>query len=166
MLDPAFTSALARLVPPAALLTSAEDTRPYECDGLTLYREQPGAVLLPDTEAQVVEILRLCHAARVPVVARGAGTSLSGGALPIAQGVRDWHAVQGGDAVETAVAGGDDYELLFTVRPSWRGRLRAVRTGVGDLPITRIGAVTRNREVVLSTSTGPRALPAGFDHFR
>ena len=87
MLDPAFTSALARLVPPAALLTSAEDTRPYECDGLTLYREQPGAVLLPDTEAQVVEILRLCHAARVPVVARGAGTSLSGGALPIAQGV-------------------------------------------------------------------------------
>ncbi|HKU87042.1 MAG TPA: FAD-linked oxidase C-terminal domain-containing protein [Casimicrobiaceae bacterium] len=87
MLDPAFTSALARLVPPAALLTAAEDTRPYECDGLTLYREQPGAVLLPDSESQVVEILRLCHAARVPVVARGAGTSLSGGALPIAQGV-------------------------------------------------------------------------------
>ena len=87
MLDPALTSALARVVPHAALLTAAEDTRPYECDGLTLYREQPGAVLLPDTEAQVVEILRLCHAARVPVVARGAGTSLSGGALPIAQGV-------------------------------------------------------------------------------
>ena len=87
MLDPAFTSALARLVPPAALLTAAEDTRPYECDGLTLYRELPGAVLLPDTEAQVVEILRLCHAAQVPVVARGAGTSLSGGALPAANGV-------------------------------------------------------------------------------
>jgi glycolate oxidase len=87
MLDPAFTSALARLVPPASLLTAAEDTRPYECDGLTLYREQPGAVLLPDNEAQVVEILRLCHAARVPVVARGAGTSLSGGALPAANGV-------------------------------------------------------------------------------
>src|SRR5512132_1165576 len=87
MLDPAFTSALARLVPPASLLTAAEDTRPYECDGLTLYREQPGAVLLPDNEAQVVEILRLCHAARVPVVARGAGTSLSGGALPAADGV-------------------------------------------------------------------------------
>ena len=87
MLDPAFTSALAKVLSPASLLTAAEDTRPYECDGLTLYREQPGAVLLPDHEAQVVEILRLCHAARVPVVARGAGTSLSGGALPVAQGI-------------------------------------------------------------------------------
>jgi glycolate oxidase len=87
MLDPAFTSALAKLLPPASLLTAAEDTRPYECDGLTLYREQPGAVVLPDSEAQVVRILRLCHAARVPVVARGAGTSLSGGALPAAGGV-------------------------------------------------------------------------------
>jgi len=94
------------------------------------------------------------------------GMHIEAGSLPIAQGVRDWHAVHGGDAVETAVGGGDDYELLFTVRPSWRGRLRAVRTGVGDLPITRIGAVTRNRDVVLSTSTGARALPAGFDHFR
>ena len=87
MLDSAFTSALARLVPPASLLTAAEDTRPYECDGLTLYRQQPGAVVLPDNEAQVVEILRLCHAAGIPVVARGAGTSLSGGALPAADGI-------------------------------------------------------------------------------
>ncbi|HEX6136263.1 MAG TPA: FAD-linked oxidase C-terminal domain-containing protein [Casimicrobiaceae bacterium] len=87
MLDPTFTSALAAIVPPSALLTAAEDTRPYECDGLTLYREQPGAVVLPDNERQVVEILRLCHAAHVPVVARGAGTSLSGGALPAAQGI-------------------------------------------------------------------------------
>jgi len=87
MLDATLTSALAAILPPSALLTAAEDTRPYECDGLTLYREQPGAVALPESEAQVVEILRLCHAARVPVVARGAGTSLSGGALPVASGV-------------------------------------------------------------------------------
>ncbi|HEX7327929.1 MAG TPA: FAD-linked oxidase C-terminal domain-containing protein [Casimicrobiaceae bacterium] len=87
MLDPAFTSALAAIVPDEALLTNAEDTRPYECDGLTLYRELPGAVVLPEDEAQVVRILELCHAARVPVVARGAGTSLSGGALPVADGV-------------------------------------------------------------------------------
>src|SRR5512132_2518911 len=87
MLDPAFTSALARLVPPASLLTAAEDTRPYECDGLTLFREQPNAVLLPENEAQVVAILKLCHAARLPVVARGAGTGLSGGALPDREGI-------------------------------------------------------------------------------
>ena len=67
MLDHAFTSALARVLPPSALLTAAEDTRPYECDGLTLYREQPGAVVLPDNEAQVLQILRLCHAARVQI---------------------------------------------------------------------------------------------------
>jgi glycolate oxidase len=87
MLDPSFTTALAAIVPPPALLTAAEDTRPYECDGLTLYREQPAAVVLPDNEAQVVAILKLCNAARVPVVARGAGTSLSGGSLPVAEGI-------------------------------------------------------------------------------
>ncbi|MGH8803110.1 MAG: FAD-binding protein, partial [Casimicrobiaceae bacterium] len=87
MLDPAFTSSLAAIVSDEALLTKAEDTRPYECDGLTLYRELPGAVVLPETEAQVVRILELCHAARVPVVARGSGTSLSGGALPVRDGI-------------------------------------------------------------------------------
>ncbi|MEO6927538.1 MAG: FAD-linked oxidase C-terminal domain-containing protein, partial [Casimicrobiaceae bacterium] len=87
MLEASVQAKLAAVLAPSALLTAAEDTRPYECDGLTLYREQPAAVALPDTEAQVVAILALCHAARVPVVARGAGTSLSGGALPNAQGV-------------------------------------------------------------------------------
>jgi glycolate oxidase len=87
MLEPALQAQLAALLPAAGLLTAAEDTKPYECDGLTLYREQPAAVALPETEGQVVEILRFCHAARLPVVARGAGTSLSGGALPSARGV-------------------------------------------------------------------------------
>jgi glycolate oxidase len=87
MLDSVHHAGLAALLPPASLLTAPEDTRPYECDGLTLYRELPGAVALPETEGQVVEILRYCHAARIPVVARGAGTSLSGGALPSAKGV-------------------------------------------------------------------------------
>jgi glycolate oxidase len=87
MLDPAHHAELAALLPPGSLLTAPEDTRPYECDGLTLYRELPGAVALPEIEGQVVEILRFCHAARIPVVARGAGTSLSGGALPVASGV-------------------------------------------------------------------------------
>jgi glycolate oxidase len=87
MLDSTVHAQLAAILPPAALLTSPEDTKPYECDGLTLYRALPAAVLLPETEAQVVAILKTCHAAGIPVVARGAGTSLSGGALPDINGV-------------------------------------------------------------------------------
>jgi glycolate oxidase len=87
MLDDAVHAQFAAILPPAALLTSAEDTRPYECDGLTLFRERPAAVLLPENEAQVVAILKACFGARIPVVARGAGTSLSGGALPDRRGV-------------------------------------------------------------------------------
>ena len=87
MLEPAIHAQLAAILPPSALLTTAEQTRPYECDGLTMYRELPAAVAIPDDEAQVVAILKHCYEARVPVVARGAGTSLSGGALPNKHGV-------------------------------------------------------------------------------
>jgi glycolate oxidase len=87
MLNPALLTALGNILPAAAILTAREDTRPYECDGLTMFRAAAGAVLLPETEAQVVAIMRLCHAARLPVVARGAGTGLSGGALPAPEGV-------------------------------------------------------------------------------
>ena len=87
MLDSNVHARLAALLPPSALLTSAEDTRPYECDGLTIYREVPAAVAIPDHESQVVAVLKQCHASRVPVVARGAGTSLSGGAMPDKNGV-------------------------------------------------------------------------------
>jgi len=87
MLDPAIHAQLTAILPPSALLTAAEDTRPYECDGLTMYRELPAAVAIPENEAQVVAILERCHAAGVPVVARGAGTSLSGGARPDKRGV-------------------------------------------------------------------------------
>jgi glycolate oxidase len=87
MLDASTAKSLASILPAEAFLTTAEAVRPYECDGLTLFRQQPGAVALPETEAQVVALLKACHAARVPVVARGAGTGLSGGALPHAEGV-------------------------------------------------------------------------------
>jgi glycolate oxidase len=80
-------AALQRLLPPGALLYHAEDTTPYECDGLTAYRQRPLAVALPESEAQVQAVLQACHALQVPVVARGAGTGLSGGAMPNAQGV-------------------------------------------------------------------------------
>jgi glycolate oxidase len=80
-------AALQALVPAHALLWQAEDTTPYECDGLTAYRQQPLVVVLPETEAQVAAVLAACHRLQVPVVARGAGTGLSGGALPHALGV-------------------------------------------------------------------------------
>ena len=78
---------LSAVLPAHALLWHTEDTLPYECDGLTAYREQPLAVALPETEDQVAAVLRTCHRLNVPVVARGAGTGLSGGALPHKLGV-------------------------------------------------------------------------------
>ncbi|MDE2452114.1 MAG: FAD-binding protein [Burkholderiales bacterium] len=78
----AVVAALAPLLPPHALLWQREDTVPYECDGLTAYRQLPLAVALPETESQVAAVLRTCHQLEIPVVARGAGTGLSGGALP------------------------------------------------------------------------------------
>ena len=78
---------LSRILPRDALLTDAEDRRPYECDGLTAYRELPMAVAIPETEAQVAALLKRCHALGVPVVPRGAGTGLSGGAMPNKDGV-------------------------------------------------------------------------------
>lgn len=78
---------LRRLLPEDALLIDEEDLRPYECDGLSAYRRLPLVVALPNTIEQVQAILRLCNELDVPVVARGAGTGLSGGALPVEQGV-------------------------------------------------------------------------------
>ena len=80
-------AALSAVLPAHALLWQSEDTTPYECDGLTAYRQRPLVVALPETEAQVAAVLRACHALGVPVVARGAGTGLSGGAMPHAMGV-------------------------------------------------------------------------------
>jgi len=80
-------SALGELLPQHSILWQTEDTRPYECDGLMLHRQLPMIVVLPETEVEVVEVLRLCHARGVPVVPRGAGTGLSGGALPHSAGV-------------------------------------------------------------------------------
>ena len=78
---------LSKLLPEGALLHAAEDTRPYECDGLTAYREQPMIVALPANAEEVAAVLRACHELGVQVIARGAGTGLSGGALPSREGV-------------------------------------------------------------------------------
>ena len=79
--------ALQTVLPAHALLWHNEDTVPYECDGLTAYRQRPLAVALPETEAQVAAVLKACYERDIPVVARGAGTGLSGGAMPHAMGV-------------------------------------------------------------------------------
>jgi glycolate oxidase len=69
------------------VLCEEEDTRPYECDGLTAYRRLPMVVALPETEEQVRRVLQTCAAMGIPVVPRGAGTGLSGGALPPGDGI-------------------------------------------------------------------------------
>jgi len=79
--------ALLEFLPARAVLHEEEDTRPYECDGLTAYRQLPMVVALPETEEQVQRVLQTCAALGVPVVPRGAGTGLSGGALPSGDGV-------------------------------------------------------------------------------
>jgi glycolate oxidase len=80
-------AALKAVVPPHCVLFDEEDTRPYECDGLAAYRQLPMVVVLPENEAQVIAILTTCNALKVQIVPRGAGTGLSGGAMPIADGV-------------------------------------------------------------------------------
>lgn len=82
-----FINQLRSFLPCEAVLYETEDLKPYECDGLSAYRQLPMVVVLPQTEEQIVKVLQLCHATKTPVVARGAGTGLSGGALPHAEGV-------------------------------------------------------------------------------
>jgi len=80
-------AALSAIVPGEGVITAPEELKPYETDGLTAYRQPPMIVVLPETTEQVSRILAYCHANGVRVVPRGAGTSLSGGALPLADGV-------------------------------------------------------------------------------
>ncbi|HEX6144881.1 MAG TPA: FAD-linked oxidase C-terminal domain-containing protein [Geminicoccaceae bacterium] len=78
---------LREIVPGEGVIATAHELRAYECDGLSAYRAVPLAVVLPETTGQVAEILRLCNDERIKVVPRGAGTSLSGGALPLTDGI-------------------------------------------------------------------------------
>lgn len=84
---PSLLNALAQLYRPEQLLRQNVQLAPYESDALTAFRARPAAVVLPESQAEVIETVRLCHQFDVPFVARGSGTSLSGGSLPIADGV-------------------------------------------------------------------------------
>jgi glycolate oxidase len=119
-------NALSALLPQRALLSQLEDTTPYECDGLTAYRESPLMVALPETEAQVAAILKACHALGAPVVARGAGTGLSGGALPHRLGVT------------MSLA---KFNRILTIDPL--SRTATVQCGVRNLAISEAAAAHR-----------------------
>jgi len=115
--------ALLAVLPPHCVLSRAEDTRPYECDGLAAYRQPPMIVTLPETEAQVVAALNVCRQMEVPIVPRGAGTGLSGGAMPIADGV----------VISTA-------RLNRIVRMDAYSRTAVVQPGVRNLAISEAAA--------------------------
>ncbi len=88
--DTDFSDLIAELhrgLPAHCVLSRLEEKRPFECDGLTLFKEIPGVVVLPENEAQIIHVLKTCKKLGVPVVPRGAGTGLSGGATPHSQGV-------------------------------------------------------------------------------
>ena len=101
----------------------------------------------------------LADCVRQVAEASGVGFTLDASAIPISADVRDAQNRTGRDPLEPALSGGDDYELFFTVRPAHRGRLRAVCQQMGNLPITRIGVVTRERTLQIRDEGGIRTLP-------
>jgi glycolate oxidase len=115
--------ALRAFLPARAVLWEEEDTRPYECDGLTAYRQLPMVVALPETEEQVRRILEACSSMKVPVVPRGAGTGLSGGALP------------SGDGVLLSMA-----KFMRVLRVDARARIAVVQPGVRNAAISEAAA--------------------------
>jgi thiamine-monophosphate kinase len=98
--------------------------------------------------------------------ASSVGITIDGGAIPITAESHKWLSRQNQDPIDLALRGGDDFELIFTVRPSQAGRLRAVRRQLGDLPITRIGVVTRAPRLLVKDGLRERELPDGYEHFR
>jgi glycolate oxidase len=115
--------ALRAFLPARAVLFEEEDTRPYECDGLTAYRQLPMVVALPETEEQVRRVLQVCFSMNVPVVPRGAGTGLSGGALPL------------GDGVLLSMA-----KFMRVLRVDPRARIGVVQPGVRNAVISEVAA--------------------------
>src|SRR5215203_3339566 len=115
---------LAKVIPPARLLQRTEQLVPYESDALTAFRTRPHAVVLVENQAEVIETVRLCHRHQVPFVARGSGTSLSGGSLPIADGI---------------VIALNRLNHLLSLDPVTRTAV--VEPGVVNLEVTRLAAV-------------------------
>nr|WP_315477043.1 FAD-linked oxidase C-terminal domain-containing protein [uncultured Undibacterium sp.] len=84
---PELLKALRKVLPTQSILAESEDTRPYECDALTTYRQLPFVVVLPENETQILAVMSICREFKIPIVPRGAGTGLSGGAMPVEFGL-------------------------------------------------------------------------------
>ncbi len=117
---------LRALLPAHCLLHRGEDTAPFECDALSAFRQLPMVVALPETEEQVVAVLKACRELEVPVVARGAGTSLSGGSMPHAAGV---------------VLGLSKFNRILSIDPL--ARTARVQPGVRNLAVSEAAAPYR-----------------------
>ena len=98
--------------------------------------------------------------------ASGVGLLVDAGAIPLSDAARGWFEHQQREPVAAALAGGDDYELLFTVRPRDRRRLEAVRRQARGVPLTRLGVVVREPGVILSRGGMSEPVPSGYMHFR
>ena len=118
-----FLAALATVVSPQQLLRQPVQLAPYESDALTAFRTRPLAVVLPNTQDEVIALVRLCHEHGVPFVARGSGTSLSGGSLPVADGI---------------VIGLNQLNRIVHLDPA--ARLAVVEPGVVNLDVSRAAA--------------------------
>ncbi len=127
--------------------------------GMMLGRNRAASACMDLSDGLADAIRQIADASHV-------GITLDADTLPIDDEVRRWHEALGRDPVEAALQGGEDYELMFTVRPSHHGRLRDVRKRIGDLHVTRVGIVTRERRLAMKTRERVRDLPAGFEHFR
>jgi thiamine-monophosphate kinase len=97
--------------------------------------------------------------------ASGTGAVIDAAAVPVPESARRWFVARGADPVRAALAGGDDYELLFSVRSRHRGRLRGVIQQARGLAVTPIGELTAARDTVLVSEGGSEPLPEGFTHF-
>lgn len=117
---PEIVAAMRAIVPGEGVIDHVDGVRPYETDGLTAYRQEPLVVVLPETTEQIVRILRWCRDNQVKVVPRGAGTSLSGGALPLADGI---------------LLGMAKFNRILDV--DYADRVAVVQPGVTNLAITR-----------------------------
>jgi thiamine-monophosphate kinase len=98
--------------------------------------------------------------------ASGVGVEVDGAAVPVSAGARAWFDARGLDPVTAALAGGDDYELLFTVRPRARSRFETVRRQSRGLRLTKIGTVRREAGVIVTRGGVAGPAPSGYVHFR